>query len=378
MAKFIEILVPLIPAIAAAIWGYIKYADERDIKIYQENVKELFSSNKDILLSSIATLGFYKDKKKYKKNVIDILINRLYTELDYDLINAIVTELSQISTKNELILISRSLLDINRNFVVQALPINERKKCIESVCEQAEKDYLYQLNKFEDFGEQTVQQQRDYLNNKRRDAQYLNDLHQYKLGWHKQVISDALAMLLLEGNRRNLTKDFSLNLYYNSIHYSQFFNVRLKCLYIEFSEFISSSLLEIFVGTLLVRSSFFGDGSLIRLCTFKTGQLSNVEFIDSKLDNVVFENVSFQDVYFIRTELNHCIFRNVKGLDPLLFYSCVYRGCEFDESFDISLINSVTKQKMLEGLKKSSRSIFGRKLISDALDKENEIQNPVP
>jgi hypothetical protein len=121
----------------------------------------------------------------------------------------------------------------------------------------------------------------------------------------------------------------------------------------------------------LVRSTSFREGSLIRLCNFQTGQLSNVEFIDSKFDSVVFENVNFEDVYFIRTEFSHCIFRNVKGLDPLLFYSCVHRGCEFDENFDIGLINSVAKQEILERLEKSSRSIFGRKLILDALDKEN-------
>ena len=369
MAKFIEILIPLIPVIATATWGYIKYADERDVKIYQENVRDLFSSDKNILLSSIATLGFYKDKRKYKRNVIDILINRLYTELDHDLINAIVKELSQISTKNELILISQSLLDINRNFVVQSLPISERGERLKDVCHQAEKDYLEQLKKLEQLGEETVQQQKSYINSKRRDAQYLNDLHQYKLGWHKQVISDALAMLLLEGNRRNLTEDFSLSLYYNSIHYSQFFNIRLKGLHIEFSEFISSSLQEIFVGNLLIESTFFGEGSLIRLCNFQQGQLSSVEFMDAKLDSVVFENVNFEDVYFIRTEFNNCIFRNTKGLDPLSFYSCEHRGCKFDRDFNIGLINSVSRQEMLEMLEKSSRSILGRKLISDALEK---------
>ncbi|MBK8901948.1 MAG: pentapeptide repeat-containing protein [Anaerolineaceae bacterium] len=313
----------------------------------------------------------------HNKDVTDILLNRFYTELDYDVINALIMSLSQVNTEDEIVYVSQKLLDINRNFVIQKLPIRERRKIIRDIYWDLEAKYLGRLRIFEtqksadaDNEEHNLSlYQPEYLDEKRDEYLHYHDLLEYKLAWHKQMVSDALGMSLLQASRRGLTKKLELTLYGNSISYSQFYDIYLNQLIIRFSDFISTSLQEVSSSETLIFSSFF-DKSTIRRCNFRNGKISNVEFINTKLDTIKFENVEFEDVYFLGVELNHCDFTSVRGLNPALFYKCkITAPCKFDDEFDDSLINSVTKEQLLFDLESSPRSLFGKWLITETVNK---------
>jgi hypothetical protein len=371
MIAYLEIMIPLLAALVTAAWGYKKFLDERDFKSYQENVKNLFSSDKEVLLSAIATLGFYKDKKRYSDDVIDILLNRFYTELDYDVINAVIMELSQVSTKDEIVYISQKLLDINRNFVIQKSPTQERRKAIEGIYNTLEVQYFEQRKRAGNPDDDITQQQKKYLNEKRNELLHYNDLLEYKLAWHEQMVSDALGMSLLQANRRGVTRDFKLTFYGNSISYSQLYNIVLGQWIIRFTDFTSTSLQEISSSKISIFSSTFKNCT-VRRCCFKEGKISNVEFINTKLDTVTFKNIEFEDVYFIGVELNNCDFKDARGLNPLLFYNCkITASCSFNEEFDESMINSTTKEQLIINLQNSSRSLYGKWLITNAVDNQD-------
>lgn len=368
-------ILALLAAIFTALLGFKQFLIERDVKSYQENVKNLFSQDKEILLSAIATLGYYKDKKRYRNDVIDILINRLYTELDYDVTNAIIAELSQVSTNNELNKISQKLLDINRSFVIQSTPLKSRKEVVARIHQRLKVEYIEQLEKTKDLDDDIIQQQNEYLNEKRQEYLHYDDLLEYRLFWHKQIVSHAIAILLLEANRQGLTKAHKLRFYSNSFCYCQIFDITLMVCSIKYTDFMHTRLQEVKSPKTEISTSYF-ESALLRECRFEEGKISHVEFINTKLDGVDFGKVEFEEVYFIGVEMNNCKFDNTNGLDPLLFYNCTIANCSFSEGFDTRKIKSVTKEALMTKLRESERSLFTQELITKAVESQKNLNKP--
>jgi hypothetical protein len=70
-------------------------------------------------------MSVFKKDARFEKHTTNVLLSRLYTELDYDITNAICGALIQYSNRRELLDISSEILNINRNFFVQTSPVNQ-------------------------------------------------------------------------------------------------------------------------------------------------------------------------------------------------------------------------------------------------------------
>lgn len=95
-------VIGIISGIASALWAYKKFLYEKQLEKFKDANINLFKTDKQEVLAAIATLGFFNRDRKFKQNTIDILLSRLYTELDYDITNAIASALIQYSNRRDL------------------------------------------------------------------------------------------------------------------------------------------------------------------------------------------------------------------------------------------------------------------------------------
>ena len=91
--EILKILGTLLPVLLTGLAGYFKYLDQKSAGQYSDNLKNLYSTQKEQVLSSVANLVTFRNKPRLKRISLDILINRLYTELDYNICNAISNQL---------------------------------------------------------------------------------------------------------------------------------------------------------------------------------------------------------------------------------------------------------------------------------------------
>ena len=365
MMDYLKIVLPILATLITALWGIIKYFKERTLKTYSESIKSLFSDDKKVVLSTIATLDFFKNKKSYKNNVIDILVNRLYTELDYEIVNAIITELSQVSNEKEFKYISQKLLDINRNFELQSSQINKRYETLN----KANKE-IYERYDQIPIEDKIKDEELKFIIESKRITRSYEVLSKYQLNWHKQIVGEAFAMLLLEANRKKITENLDLKLFENNMSGTHLFNFRLNNLRLLYAAFKDASLQELFVKNIQFEHAFF-ENAIIRRCAFNGGKISNAEFVNTKLDWITFDNIEFEDVYFIGVEFNKCTFTNVKGINKKLFFNCrIISDCKVIESnFTFENLNN-TKKGIKDTLDKSNRSIWGRRYIKRKLEEQ--------
>lgn len=121
LVYIIGIIVPVV----SALWAYRKFLYENKLQKFKDANADLFKANNQEVLAAIATLGVFRRDRRFRKNTIDVLLSRLYTELDYDITNAIANTLIQYENPKDLKYIADELLGINRNFFLQTFPIEQ-------------------------------------------------------------------------------------------------------------------------------------------------------------------------------------------------------------------------------------------------------------
>ena len=367
MIETIGIILGFAGTLFTGYMGYRKYLDEKQFTYFRENIKNLFVKNKDELLAAIAILGVYKNRKEYKKSTIDILSNLLYTELDYDISNAIIGVLTQASELEELNYIVEKLIQINRNFFIQSYPLQSRQDDLKAEYESLSSEYSKLLNGKNDSGKLLADTEAD-LRAKWLKFKNMND---YELKWHKLATADVLAMILNKVDKLNLSKTLKLDFYQNDFNYGQFAGLHLNNCSIRHSAVSTSVLFHIAFVNFLIDDSTFSRSS-IEGCTFFGGKFSSTSFINAVFENVVFENTEFKDTFFFGAVLRDCTFKNTKGLTGLHFYNCnILNNTQFisplADSKDIhyeavvdlvykSVVNNYRKNEMLEDLEKMKSS----------------------
>jgi hypothetical protein len=397
MTEYVKAIAPAAAALVTAGWGVLKYFKDREIKTYDTNIEQLFSKDKAIVLAAISSLDFYKRKARFKTNVVDILTSRLYTELDYDIVNAIISELSQVSGKKEFVLVSRKLLDVNRNFELQSGSILKRYEELRKEYEALKREsYIGGVNNYVEIGacsNDLHKQDMEFVVKARAELQRYAELNENRLAWHKQVLAEAFAMLLLEANRKGITKRLNIKLFENNLSGSHMIDFNLKRLKIIYAAFENSSWQELSIERLSIEHAYF-ENSLIRRCHFNQGVISNVEFVNVKFDWVTFKNVEFKDVYFIGVEFNNCEFDNVRGLDLDLFYKCttihpsrvkndkdgILKSPQpagkplvaSKETSDFLELRETSKEQLMTVLNNSVRSMWGRNYVKRKLEEQDQ------
>ena len=118
-------IIGIISSIAAGLSALSKFRYQNKLELFKETNVNIFKQEKEEVLAAISTMSVFKRDSRFEKHTTNVLLSRLYTELDYDITNAICGALIQYSNRSELLDISSEVLNINRNFFVQTSPVNQ-------------------------------------------------------------------------------------------------------------------------------------------------------------------------------------------------------------------------------------------------------------
>ncbi len=352
MLEYVDLILGLLGflgALFAAYEGYVRYLDEKQFNYYKDTIKNLFSSDKEEVMAAIATLGVYTNRRKYKKSTVDTLINILYTELDYDVSNAIIGVLIQSGKKDEVKYISSRVIEINRNFFIQTAPLSSREKDMKerlSEIQNSEKEpqTAKDESSTEPKMEMTIQKQ----------IKRLEDTNKFELKWHKNVTADVLSMILNKAQKVGLTSGLDLEFYQNDFNYCYLAGFELDNFAIRHSAISSGNIMDLnFINMKQIYNSTFAY-SYISDCHFSGGKISNSSFCRCSFNNVIFENVNFVDSFFFGATFNNCEFKNVKGLRPEQFYKITFLSpTNFNNAINIDDIGKFSAEQVLAYLEAS-------------------------
>lgn len=371
------ILAGVLGTVAAFYSGFIRYRKEKQIDMFRENIKSLFSEKRDEVLGAVATLGIYKSRNEYEKNVIDVLINRLYGELDYDVTNAIADVLSQYNNADEFNYIFKRLIEINRNYFVQTYPIGSRKTDLETSFNKLNKELkeIGEKIKSEPGSKDELYEARVKLIAKRYDEiQQQGYVHEVKLKWHKVIMADTLGLLLYKAKLQNQSENLRLNFHQNDFNYAYHSGYDLVNSSFKNVAFGRGSLDEIKMRNVTIKDSTF-DYSWFRKCRFTGGTIDSTLMTVQEMVEVVFEDVSFNDTFFIGVRFVNCRFKNCTGLQPLHFHKTAWNGLEIEGcSFTPDQIAATEETSVKAAIENSSMTTLRKGELLKVL---SEISKPL-
>ena len=364
MFDYFEVLIGFLATLVTAYMGYKKYLNQRQFTDYKNNLKNLFSNKKTEKLAAVATLGVYKNRRLYKQSTVDTLLNLIYTELDYDISNAVIGVLAQTDNKEDFEYIATKLIEINRNFFTQSYPMDHRKKDIEESYTSISKDFLVKKNEAGKEDEELAQ----WKNITEKKWIILRQINDYELKWHKLATGDVLSMILRRAEQAKIINQIKIEIFQNDFNYCQFNGFSL------YKGRIRRSALSVCAIT----DVSFIDFDVIEDCTFARtnftggvvsgGKIRDTSFCGAIFEGVTFKDVEFENAFFIGATLRKCVFNNVKGLNGIEFYSAyVSDDTKLDKSIrektgtyknDTEAFAEIEKMNMSELLKNEVKEYF--------------------
>lgn len=386
LLKILGALAVFIPLITAAVQYRQSVKQDLD-KNFRAIVKELSSQNREERIAAAANMGTFigkenywellKSRGEYSDETIDILINRVSVELDYNVLNAIKGSLQKIE-RNEYGRIVQNLLDIERNVFIQNYALKKWKEDSQKEYFQKENEYAARLKGKE--ADKTVLDNIKEEMKRKQDVYLRREKDFSELSMHKQVNADFIATFL------EITKYYpmeGLNFYLNSLNSARLIGLNFKKSNFERSA-ISNSIIE--------EVTF--DGATIIDSLFTFSDLTKSRFVNSKITASLFNHISsfkgahfsgseFNDVFFAGSDLTEANFKSAKGLKPIYFYKAKnIEKAEFENEFKIKLTNELgidskkmTDEKFLEYVKNSELRF--RKDKIDELERTlNELKTP--
>lgn len=357
-------IIVTITACISGWWALKKFRYEKRLEKFKETNSNLFKDKKQEVLAAIATLSIFKRSPEFEKNTIDVLLSRLYTELDYDIINSILTTLIQNSNKEELIYIAGGLQDINRNFFIQDYPMNQRMVDINNAIKSlTTTESVFNTPEYETLLADKKAEPEVFIRNKNEVEKKYNEefkeifsYQKYRSIWHKQVTADAYAMFMRKAFISNKKDGLEMNLYQNDFNYVYMAELGFEKVNAARSAFSFGTITDVhFNNCEIFRCTF--ESSKMNITTFRNGVLERVSFKLARLEEIVFENISFRDCSFELTDILKTKFINCTGLQQDHFIDAIYFDdeCIFPQGIVVEHIESykLRKQKEREELEKN-------------------------
>jgi uncharacterized protein YjbI with pentapeptide repeats len=324
----------IIAAVSAGIggwWAFKKIQYEKRLEKFKETNANLFKDKKQEVLAAIATLSIFKRNPEFEKNTIDVLLSRLYTELDYDVINSILSTLIQDSNRKELIYIANGLQDINRNFFIQKYPTDQRVNEVNNALLRLDDtmrlfstpEYIDLVTKGKVDVELFVKNKDKIVSMYEEDFINLVSTHKYKLNWHKRVTADAYGIFLRKAYLANKAKEEELivNLFQNDFNYVYMAGFKTTETIISRSALASALFAEVeFYKNNISRTDFFA--SIFSDSGFYHGTIADSIFEKNKFEGIIFRNIQFEKTKFMGCTFNNAEFINCTGLTQEHFINC--------------------------------------------------------
>lgn len=324
------IIATLIPVLATGLFGYWQFLNQRRSIQYSENIKSLYSATKEEVLASIANLVTFKKSPQMRRITQDVLINRLYTELDYNVCNAIGSQLVSMIEKNnpgELNYIIQRLIEINYNYFLQTYGISQRAADLKLIISNTEKDYVEQL-KHKDDETKVIGLAADIkkrVTEKWNEYNTVKDLNDYRLMWHKQIIADTIGMILSSATSRQFN-NIDVNFMANDFNYCTFRNITIHKCTIKKSAFSQAVLQQVRLNNIAITDTILSTSRYedMELCN---GEIVKTTFHASDFKNVKFLNIKLDDVCFYDCVFDDCVFDDkVLGINPASMYRASFKG----------------------------------------------------
>lgn len=332
----------IISGVVAGLWAFYRFVYEKKLERFNNAATNIFSNNEDEVLAAVANLGVFKKDFFFEKNTTDVLLTRLYKELNYNITNAITNALIQFSNRRELMEIANSILGINRNFFFQSKPYKDMLDDIKRQYQNVKQ--LKAVEKKE--GVFTIDEDDDILD--KRYARYseeflkLNEKVAYELTWHKQITADTYARIIRSASGLKISRsvvflnylkqiilnwDFrfynsmlSIELYQNPFAYIHLVQFKTKHCSIKRCGFEYALLADIEFNNIDEIYDCFFEGTSVIDCYFNKGAIRRSFIVNSRLRNVRFTQIRFYDIYFAGCYFDNCSFENCEGLSAPHFY----------------------------------------------------------
>jgi uncharacterized protein YjbI with pentapeptide repeats len=324
------IIAALVPVLATGLFGYWQFLNQRRSIQYSENIKSLYSASKEEVLASIANLVTFKKSPQMRRITQDVLINRLYTELDYNVCNAIGSQLVSMIERNnpqELNYIIQRLIEINYNYFLQTYGIGQRAADLKDILGKVEKDYAEQLKHKDDETKVTglAADIKKRVTEKWNEYNTVKDLNDYRLMWHKQVIADTIGMILSSATSRQFN-NISVNFVANDFNYCTFRNIAIHNCSVKKSAFSQALLQQVKLDNVYINDAIFSS-SIYEDMELSNGKIIKTTFHGSSFRNVKFCNIQMEDVCFLGCSFIDCSFDNkVTGINPVSMFKCEFSG----------------------------------------------------
>jgi len=346
-------IIGIISSIAAGLSALSKFRYQNKLELFKDTNVNIFKKEKEEVLAAISTLSVFKKDPRFERQTTNVLLSRLYTELDYDITNAICGALIQHSNRSELIEISSEILDINRNFFMQTYPINQMVSDLDRSWNDLNSPTASQMEvgdpEKEKENENDVAKQQaqtplsTLLNFEKISSSDLSEIYKqrfltwipkkrYELTWHKQITADTYSRILRRAYRSELTgwnrlrqrfykfiratdrsnifKELDMNFYQNDFNYAYMAGFNTSSCNILRSAISAATIVDVgFLNIDHIRFTSFENTNLHN-CRFRGG----VAELDTKFTSCKFYRGSFENIY-------------LKEVD---FYATTHEGVTFD------------------------------------------------
>ena len=352
-----------------AIIQYRQFVQQEMDKSFRAVVENLSSAEKEKRLAAASSTGtfisspgsFIMRGDKYYQEAIDILVNRLSIELDYNVLNAIKGSLVKVAQK-DFILVINKLQDIDRSFFLQEYALRNWSNSARKYYEDSSQNYRdaalsYQANPTE-ADKEILKNLKEYMNEKWEDAIQRQNAFD-ELYMHKQVISDFLSNFL------NITKDYpieGLDFFRNSMNNASLMELEIRNSRIKDSAISSANIWYTKFDGSLIDSTYFSF-SHIKETSFIGCKIYSSLFDESSLIRVDFSGSEFDNVFFIGSDLTGSRFTDTKGLKPIYFYKAKNLDkAIFEPSFkDMLTKTKITDQQFTEYIRQQDLLEQGKK-----------------
>lgn len=335
---------------------------------FRSVVEKMSSEKNEERLSSAASMGtFIKKgifKGKYYDEAVDILLNRLPIELDYNVLNAIVGSLEKVE-KEEYGKVVGKLLAIERSFFNQEYPLKQRFENARKAFDNTEAALKEMEGQVEESRSDVEKAKLDLLKEEssRKWKTYQKREEEFKeLDVHKQFVSDAVSTFL-----GRVTKSFpieNLNFFRNSLNNVAIVEINLVHSDIEKSAFSKSSIFHTKFDGSKIHDTVFTFSDLTK-SSFADCAVTSSLFDQTILKGVDFSGTEFKDVFFTGSDVTDANFKGTKGLKPICFYKVKnIDKAAFDEGFKQALgeqLNKITEDTFVNYVNHESELSSQRK-----------------
>ncbi len=339
-----------------AIIQYRQFVQQEMDKNFRAVVENLSSVEKEKRLAAASSTGtfisspgtFIMKGDKYYQEAIDILVNRLSIELDYNVLNAIKGSLEKVAPK-DFVLVINKLQDIDRSFLVQKYALTNWSKAARENYEESSQNYReavlsYQANSTA-ADREIIKNLKKFMNSKWKESVQRQSAFD-ELSMHQQVISDFLSNFL------NITKNYpieGLDFFRNSMNSASLMELEIRKSRIKDSTISSSNIWYTKFDESIIDSTYFSY-SHIKETSFIGCKINTSFFNESNLIRVDFSGSELNNVFFIGSDLTGSKFTEIKGIKPVYFYKAKnIDKAIFEPSFKKVLAETkITDQQFIE------------------------------